>query len=273
MSKFLEYVNSKNKITKPVVDASGDQIDPKSSPVKPPKAKNRYKPGVLNPKTPNKNNWADMGEKNLIYKPDLKNSNGCTPAKIPTAEQVQQSNAFIASILQDPSLIETFVRQLKASGIFGAIVAEVFDHRETAYHLSEILAHETYGPKLHKTLIKALNEEVSKPFGDQLQDGDDDEEDDNDPFKDEDEDTEDDEDEDGSGNSDLDVSHEGEGEENQDPSMDPNMMGQGMDPSMQGLPPMPPVPNKPMNPMMNNMPTSMMKAYQKAMMRANMNKR
>ena len=45
MSRFLEYVNSKNKLAKPVVDPTGDQIDPKSSPVKPPKAKNTYDHG------------------------------------------------------------------------------------------------------------------------------------------------------------------------------------------------------------------------------------
>lgn len=300
MSRFLEYVNSKNKLAKPVVDPTGDQIDPKSSPVKPPKAKNRYKPGVTNPKTPGKGNWGDMGEKSLIYKPDLKNHNGCTPAKIPTAEQIQISNNFIEKLAKDPTLIETFIRQLKINGLFGAMVAEVFDQRETSSHLSEVLAHETYGPKLHKTLKNALKEEVSKPFGDQLQDGDgdDDEDDEDDPFKDEEEDDEDHEDEEGSGDDNLDVSHEDEEglDANQDPNMDPNMMGidpnmmdpntmagidpnmMGMDPNMQGMDPsmmgqMPPQPQmpQPANPMMGA--PSMMRAYQRAMMRANMGKR
>jgi hypothetical protein len=290
-SLFVEYLNSKKKLAKPVVDATGDQIDPKTSPVKPPKAKNRYKPGVVKPKTGK--NWGDLGEKNLVYEPDTKNPHGCKPAKIPTAEQVQISNSFINFVRQDPTLLETFVRQLKINGIYGAVIAEVFDHQETAKHLSEIASHSTYGPKLQKTLRAVLDEEVSKPFSDQLE-----EDEEEDPFAEEEDDLDmegDEDDEDMDGEDDLDVGT-AEEDPNADPmmgdmsGMDPSMMGDPnmMDPSMMGgpmgNPMMPQMPPNPMmdpnmmgNPMMPQMPPNpmmpQMSAFQKAMMRAKMRKR
>jgi hypothetical protein len=292
MSLFQEYLDSKKTLKKPVVDASGDQIDPKTMPNKPPKAKNRYKPGVTEPRTPKGKQWGDLGEKKLVYKPDLKSATGCTPAKIPTAEQVSAANQFADLIERDPVVLETLARTLRQRGTFGALVAEVFEHKEAVAHLAQILTHDGYGPKLYRSLTNAINEETDIPYADELEsDSPDDEDDDedNDPFKDEDEDDVDTDDTGDGDGADIDASQE---PENADPNamMDPNMMGMmgmdpnammgqmqpGMDPSMMmGQPPMPGMdPNAgmmgqmpPQAPMMPMMMKRFQTAYQRAMMR------
>jgi len=300
---FQEYISSKSangKIKKPVIDASGDQLDVRNPPDKLPNKTGRYKPGVCEPKTAG-HDWGRLGEKDLIYKPKTFTGTGAKPAKIPTVEQVQMVNAIVKNMRFDPSLIEAFVRSIKNAGMLGALIAEVFGNREATSHLAEILASESYGPRLLKGITKSLNEEVAKPFSDELdgtsEEGDD-EDDEDDPFADED-------DEDGEiGNGDEEGQDDNmqvgeEPDPNQDPSMmgmdpsmggDPSMMGMdpsmgGMDPSMgappgggmnpsmmmgQQAPQMMQQPQMPQQPPMNPMQQfqrAMMRAHQRAMMR------
>lgn len=292
---FQEYIDSKKKLKKPVVDPTGDQIDPKTMPNKPPKAAKKYKCSDGKPKTANGKEWGSLGDKSLVYEPDVKNTHGCKPAKIPTAEQIKIANAMADDIQFDPTLLETVVRVLNKRGLLGALVAETFEHKESCSHLSTILSHGTYGPKLHRNLKKVLSEESADPYADQLQGEEDEEEEEEDPFADEDEGDDDEEgdDEEGAppmpgmdqmdpsmGGMDpnammggqmggMDPTMMGGMDPNAMGGMDPSMMG-GMDPAMMGGMPQPPImpqPQMQQPPVMPMMMSRFQKAYQKAMMR------
>jgi hypothetical protein len=305
---FQEYLNSKKKLDKPVVSIDADRVDPMTSPNKPPKAEKAYKCSDGKPKKASEKGFAHMGEKNLVYKPCVDNEcKGKAPAKIPTVEQYAIAFELVENVSQDPSVLESVVRQLKSSGLLGALVAEVLQHKEAHQHLAQILTDMNHGPKLWTELSRALGEEVAKPFAAEVEGtGDDDEN--NDQFT-----SDDDENEEGApeeNGEEPDVSMEdGQGDPNTmgDPSMmagvDPSMMGgadpsmmmggmPGMDPSMQGqMPPMDPsmmggmqgqMPGQmppmdpsmmgqmpPMNPMMAGM-QKFQRAMMKAFMRSNM---
>ncbi len=289
MSRFQEFKNKKMNPT-PKVSVDGDTVP--ASPNQMPKPfKGKYSTGSKTPHTSPEKGFGDMGEKVLKLDYDIKNPHGKAPAKMPTAEAVTWTSDMAEAMTGDPSLIEHMVRQIKQRGLLGALVAEVFSHKDACKCLAQIATHEAYGPKVVKDITRAINEEVAPPFHDQLEGEEEEDEDEQNPDEENDE-----EDPDLEG----DV-EDPNGGQNADPNapMDPNMMG-GMDPSMMGMdpnmggmdpsmmggmppmdpsmmggappmggmqpamPPMPPGQMPPMNPMM----PPMMKAFQQAMMRA-----
>jgi hypothetical protein len=178
MGLFQEYMDAKGKVKKAVVDISGGDPDPKTPPVKPPK-EHGGKPYAASDGKCCKNSdkgFGDQGDKDLKYTPsDNPSSSGHPPAKIPTVEQVELSTIVAEAATRDQSLIENLVRQLKSNGLLGPLVAEMLQHRETYGHISELMAHESYGNKTCKNLVRAMTEEVAPPFSDQLEVGEEDE--------------------------------------------------------------------------------------------------
>lgn len=269
-SLFQEYLNSRSKMQAPVVDPSGDQLDPKTPPVKPPHGGKPY--AVSNGKTKKgkEKGFGELGDQDLKFT-FKNNSKEVKAAKIPTVEQVELSVAVAEAIQKDPSLLENLVRQIKSHGYLGALVAEVFDHQDTFTHLAEIMSHKTYGPDFCENIVESLSEEVAPAFADEL-DAEDEEEDEDEEEGEEDEDEE--------GLEDL------EGEMPVDPNaMDGQMMNQdpmaGLDPNAMGqagVPPMmpQPIPGQMMPPMQGQMPQGLMnfqKAFQRAFQRKMMVKK
>lgn len=166
--KFDEYLNSKGKVEeKPVVKLDGDCIDPATMPNTPPSGGNPYSAKSTKSKKSDKG-LADEGDNELKYEPKVETGKGKAPAKLPTVEHVALVSKVTSAALQNPLVIEALVRQLKNHGLLGAIVAETLNHKETFKHLSEVMAHESYGPDLCTKLVRAMNEEVAAPFSDQL---------------------------------------------------------------------------------------------------------
>lgn len=166
MGIFQEYLNSKGTVAKPVVDISGDQIDPKTPPISPPKGK-PYAAKAQGQKG-GKQGFGDMGDSDLEYKPaTTKDNKGHAPAKIPTVEQMELANLVVQVIQKDSSVMETIVSQLKNQGLLGLLVAEMLQHRASFDHIAEIMSHEQYGPATCESLVRAMNrtnEEVAAPF-------------------------------------------------------------------------------------------------------------
>lgn len=167
MGLFQEYLDSRGKVRKPVVDVSGDQIDPKTSPNAPPKG---GKPYVANGSKKGKKGcnkgFADMGDNDLKYMPST-TGKGKAPAKIPTVEQVELATIVIEALKRDNSFAERLVYEAKTNGVLGLIIAEALEHRVTYNHLVEVMAHKTHGPTMCDKLVRAMNgvvtEEVSPP--------------------------------------------------------------------------------------------------------------
>lgn len=255
MGLFQEYVNSKGKIAKPVVDISGDQLDPRNSPNCPPKGGKPYiaKGG----KSDNKKALGDQGDADLKYTPSKNaSSSGHPPAKIPTAEQVEIC-AFMADAMErDFTIVEQLVTQLKRKNLLGPLVGELLNHKATYQEIADVMAHNTHGPNTCIRLVRAMNEEIAPPFSDALSPSEapEDEED----LEDEDLDGEED---------DLDLEDDDDLEDMGE-EMPPEMAGQEMDqmppemggqmsPDMMGQQPMPPQ----MPPAMANMQRAMMRRY------------
>lgn len=170
MGLFQEYVDSKGKLRKPVVDASGGDPDPKTPPTKPPK-EHGDKPYANSdgkgPKNKKNKGLGDEGDDSLKIKFDPK-MKGKAPAKIPTCEQVELA-AFVAEVAKsDVDFVEKLVYELKRAGMLGELVAETLSHKATFNYLSEIMEHENYGPEICGRLNRAMNglkaEEVAPPF-------------------------------------------------------------------------------------------------------------
>lgn len=292
---FHEYMDSKKQIKSPVVDPTGDQIDPKTMPNKPPKegyAKGGQEYSTGKKKT-TKGSLGGLGDikkvgwENSIYKPKVDDPHGTKPAKLPTVEQIQLTKAMVQDMLKHPELVEQFVKQTKCHGMLGILVAEVFEQKESAAHLAEIMSHQNHGPKVLRNLTRALNEETAQPLSKQLPETEEDI-----PSEDPSEENDEEDDElnlDDENEPNLDVAFE---DPNQNAMMDPAMMGQNapMDPNMmnmnpaamggmmqpspmmgQGNPSMmqPPMGQQPPQmPMLAGQPPQMMHNFQKAMMRA-----
>ena len=175
--KFDEYLNSKCKIEeKPFISVNADRVDPETIPNSPPGGGNPYiSKGIKNKKGTSKA-LGDMGE-DITDMPKELYGKGKSAAKIPTVDEVTLILNITKAAQKNPTIIESVVLSLKNQGLLGSFVAETLNHRETYKHLSKIMAHESYGPELCGKLIRAMNEEVATPFGDEL---DDDEEVDND---------------------------------------------------------------------------------------------
>jgi hypothetical protein len=180
MGLFQEYMDAKGNVKKAVVDISGGDPDPKTPPVKPPKEHGGKPYAASDGKCCKKNSkkgLGDQGDSDLKYTPsDDATSSGHPPAKIPTVEQVELSTLVAEAATRDQTLIENLVRQLKANGLLGPLVAEMLQHRDTYAHISELMAHESYGNKTCKNLVRAMKEEVAPPFSDQLEVGEEEEE-------------------------------------------------------------------------------------------------
>lgn len=277
--RFHEYMNSKGKIESPVVKLDGDRLETNKPPVAPPGGGKPYMAKNGKSKKSDKG-FGDQGDESLKYNPKVDNdSKGKSPAKLPTVDEVAIVAQMVSAVQEDPSLIETVVRQLKAKGLLGALVAEMLNHNETYNQISEVMSHSTYGPDLCTKLVRAMNEEVAKPFSDQL---DVDDEDDSDEEGDLDDDLEDGDDLDAElgldGDEDLGLDDDGEFDDSmedpsmgQDPSMDPNMAMDpmmGQDPTMGGQMMDPNMMAQMANhPAMANFQRAMMKAFMRKMMR------
>ena len=173
MGLFQEYMDAKGKVVKPKVDISGGDPSPKTPPNAP---KGGGKPYVANggkKGSKGEKGFGDKGDQSLKYNPVTDHGKGKEPAKIPTVEQVEIS-AFVADAAsRDQTLIENIVRQLKSHGLMGPLVAEMLQHRETYKHISEIMGHKEYGESTCKSMVRAMREEVSSPFHQQMNLGDD----------------------------------------------------------------------------------------------------
>lgn len=174
MGIFKEYLNSKGKVDTGKVDISGDRTDPMTPPNKPPKGHPSQKAYVSDGKSTKgkEKGFGDMGDSDMKYDPCCDaGSKGKAPAKIPTAEQTFAELELVPlvteAVSENPVLLEKVVYDLKRAGHLGALVAEVLTHRETYKHIAEIMANETHGPKICKSLSRAMNmvvEEVDAPF-------------------------------------------------------------------------------------------------------------
>jgi hypothetical protein len=170
--KFDEYLNSKGKMEeKPSVRIDGDCIDPETMPNAPQGGGKPYSAKDKKNKKSDKG-LAYEGDDELNYQPQVDGGKEKAPAKLPTVESVALISKVVSAATKNPLVIETLVRQLKNNGLLGVVVAETLNHKETFKHLSEVMAHESYGPDLCTKLVRAMNEEVAPPFGDQLSDED-----------------------------------------------------------------------------------------------------
>jgi hypothetical protein len=167
--KFDEYLNSKGKVeSKPETRLDGDCIDPSTMPNTPPSGGKPYAAKNEKAKKSEKA-LGDQGDEELKYEPVVDNNNkGKAPAKIPTVEQAGLVTLMAKAIKENPLVVESLVRTLKHEGLLGFVVAESLNHRDTYKHISQIMAHESYGPDVCNKLARAMNEETAAPFSDQL---------------------------------------------------------------------------------------------------------
>lgn len=170
MGLFQEYLDSKGKVRKPVVDASGGDPYPKTPPAKPPKEHgnkpyaNSDDKGVKNKKN---KGFGDQGDQDLVFKFDPKNK-GKAPAKIPTVEQHELANLTARVAGRDPSFLQKLVYEMKMQGVLGPLVAELMEHKATFNYMTELMENGQYGPEICSRFNRALNglkaEEVAPPF-------------------------------------------------------------------------------------------------------------
>jgi len=163
MGLFQEYMDAKGQVKKPVVDIHGGKPTPATPPTKPPKEHGNA-PYIAKGEKGGKKGFGDLGDTKC--KCDGKEP---APAKIPTAEHAEIAALVTDVMLKDGALVEQLVYQLKNKGLLGVVVAEMLTYKETYQHLTEIMAHESYGPKVCGKLIRAMNEEVAPPLSASLE--------------------------------------------------------------------------------------------------------
>lgn len=273
-NSFLEYVDSKGKLKNPIISVDGDNLEVDKSPDKPEGGGNPYIAKSI--KTNDKERikgLGNSGNQDMIYQPAVDKSGKSkasdkAPAKIPTVNEISITSRYARTLSESPMLVENLVAQIKSKGMLGPLVAELLNHKETFNHISQIMAHESYGVNLCNKLVKALNEDVSQPFSDELGDEQpDDEQSNGDENEEDDYDFDDEDDETGDENYDFDDDDEGGDDENSDPDIDQsdadplmdidavNGDGEPMNPNMaQG------------GPAMKNLHKAMMRAYMSKMM-------
>ena len=166
MGLFSEYVDSKGKVRKAKVDVSGGDPDPKTPPTKPPKEHGDKPYANSNGKGPKNKKDAGLGDEGddelkIKFDPKMK---GKAPAKIPTVEQIELASFVSEIALNDGSFIEQLVQEMKNNSLLGPLVAELFQHKATYVHVSEMMKHEQYGPEICSRLNRLMDEEVSPPF-------------------------------------------------------------------------------------------------------------
>jgi len=172
MGLFQEYMDAKGKIVKPKIDISGGDPSPKTPPSKPPK-EHGDKPYANSNGKGSKNNkdkgFGDQGDQSLKYTPsDNPSSKGHPPANIPTVEQIELASLVAEAATKDQSLIENLVRQIKANGLMGPLVAEMLQYKEAYSHMSHIMGDSKYGADICKNMVRAMSEEVAPPFHSQM---------------------------------------------------------------------------------------------------------
>lgn len=246
MGLFQEYMDAKGTIKKPVVCIVGGKPSPETPPNNPPK-EHGAKPYIAKSEK-SKKAFGDMGD--YEYKPGFEGQKQITPAKIPTAEQAEIVALVADAMAQDPTITENLVYQLRNKGLLANLVAEMLEYKETFKHITEVMSHSSYGPRVCSKLIRAMKEEVAPPFGaslegkniedspEEAEEGDDDE------FVD---------DLDNMYSDDDDYQLDDDMGEMDDMNTDPNMM-QGQDPLMSQNPQMQPQ----MSPAMMNLKRAMM---------------
>ena len=175
-NSFLEYVDSKGKLKNPIISVDGDNLEVDKSPDKPEGGGNPYIAKSI--KTNDKERikgLGNSGNQDMIYQPAVDKSGKSkasdkAPAKIPTVNEISITSRYARTLSESPMLVENLVAQIKSKGMLGPLVAELLNHKETFNHISQIMAHESYGVNLCNKLVKALNEDVSQPFSDELGD-------------------------------------------------------------------------------------------------------
>lgn len=264
-NSFLEYVDSKGKLKNPIISLDGDNLEVDKSPDKPEGGGNPYIAKTIKANDKSKG-LGDSGDQDMVYEPSVdKSGKSKTPAKIPTVNEISITSRYARTLSESPMLVENLVSQIKSKGMLGPLVAELLNHTETFNHISQIMAHESYGANLCNKLVKALNEDVAQPFSDELGD---EQPDDEQSEEDEDEyDFDDDEDEGDDENYDFDDDEEGGDEENADPDLDQSDADPLMDMDAENGDGEPMNPNMAQGgPAMKNLHKAMMRAYMSKMM-------
>lgn len=177
MASFKEYLDSKGKIPNTEVKVVADKVDmPKDREVKPPKFMGMVKDGKGY-----KQPQADGDSKKIKYGKseglgDLASDKDMhydvttdrKPAKIPTAESFIYVFPKVSELVaSNPELVEHLVRDLKRNGLLSVLVAELATHNETFKHLAEIMSTEEYGQEFCSRLVRAINEDVAPPYGEE----------------------------------------------------------------------------------------------------------
>lgn len=178
MKKFVEYLDSKKNIVKPKVKVVADEVDmPADRKKNPPKGV-----GMQGGKQPY---VKDNGGKPAMAKGkgfgDLKSPNvphydvekETKPSKLPTAESPFYIAAIVReSIKEDPRIVETIVRDLKRNGLLGVLVGELLTHKETFSEMACVMGSKSHGQCICERLARAIRE-VSVPFSDEFESGED----------------------------------------------------------------------------------------------------
>jgi hypothetical protein len=277
---FLEYMNSKGQVQKPVVDACADRTDPMTPPAAPKNGKPYGVKGGMKAKKGEKG-FADEGDKKLKYTPKVEKLKCCKTVNIPTVEQIELAKLVSDSIKQDPTILETIVKQIRLDGSLGSLVGEILEQKETYKYISEVMSHKEYGPQVCNKLVRAMSEEVAPPYSDRLEDAE--------KPQDEDEALDNQDQVDGEGlDGDMEPGMDGmdpnmdgdmngmdmtdgmEGGEDSEMNQDP-MMGGEMPPEDAGMAPVDPMmggemPPEEMSPSMQHFQKAFQRAYQRAMM-------
>ena len=162
MGLFSEYMDAKGNIKKPKVDISGGKPSPESPPDKPPKEHGKA-PYIAKGEKNGKKGLGDLGDTKFNH------SKEPAHAKIPMAEQAEIVALVTDAMKKDSSLVEHLVYQIRNKSLLGPIVAEMLNYKETYKHISEVMSHETYGPKVCSKLARAMNEEVAPPMSASLE--------------------------------------------------------------------------------------------------------
>ena len=157
MGLFSEYMDAKGTIKKPKVDISGGKPSPESPPDKPPKEHGKA-PYIAKGEKNGKKGLGDLGDTKFDH------SKEPAAAKIPVAEQAEIAALVTDAMKQDASLVEQLVYQLRSKNLLGSIVAEMLNYKETYQHISEVMSHDSYGPKVCSKLVRAMSEEVAPPM-------------------------------------------------------------------------------------------------------------
>lgn len=162
MGLFQEYMDARGKVKKPITCIVGGRPTPETPPNKPPKEHGNA-PYIAKGEKDSKKGFGDMGDTKID---PTKES---APAKIPVAEQAELCSLVTDTIKRDNSLIEQLVFQLRNKKLLGPMIGEMLNYKETFQHLSEVMAHESHGPKVCSKLARAMNEEVAPPMSASLE--------------------------------------------------------------------------------------------------------